>query len=38
MRRTTMSKSGKDPYDEFAKDETYPCPRCKSVNKLIILN
>lgn len=27
-----MSKSGKYPYDEFAKDETYPCPRCKSVN------
>lgn len=27
-----MSKSGRDPYDEFAKDETYPCPRCKSVN------
>lgn len=26
-----MSKSGKYPYDEFAEDETYPCPRCKSV-------
>lgn len=26
-----MSKSGKDPYDEFAKDETYPCPKCKSM-------
>ena len=32
MRHTTMSKSGKYPYDEFAEDETYPCPRCKSVN------
>lgn len=26
-----MSKSGRDPYDEFAKDETYPCPKCMSV-------
>ena len=31
MRHTTMSKSGKYPDDEFAEDETYPCPRCKNV-------
>ena len=31
IRYTTMNKSSKDPYDEFAKDETYPCPKCESV-------
>lgn len=29
MRYTTTRKSGGDPFDEFAKDDSFPCPKCE---------